>query len=70
VYVERGAGLGSGFSDEQYRGAGRRDPRRRRGGVGARRDDHEGEGADPGRVPRIREGQILFTYFHFAADER
>jgi alanine dehydrogenase len=37
--------------------------------VAARGDDHEGEGADRRGVPAHARGQILFTYFHFAADE-
>jgi len=68
VWIESGAGLGSGFSDEQY------------SSVGA----HISPDADstwavaelivkvkePIRAewPRMRAGQTLFTYFHFAAD--
>lgn len=68
VRVEAGAGLGSGFSDEQYRLAGARI-------VG----DAEAVWAaadlivkvkEPVRAewPRLRAGQTVFTYFHFAAD--
>jgi alanine dehydrogenase len=69
VYVERGAGLGSGFTDEQYES------------VGAQILDTADEVWSraemimkvkepiPAEFPRIREGQIIFTYFHFAADE-
>jgi alanine dehydrogenase len=69
VTVERGAGEGSGFSDDQYTA------------VGARiAPDADGTWRDaemiikvkePIRVewPRMRDGQVVFTYFHFAADE-
>jgi alanine dehydrogenase len=69
VYVERGAGEGSGFTDEQYRA------------VGAEILDTPDEVwqraemimkvKEPIAVeyPRMRPGQVIFTYFHFAADE-
>src|SRR5215218_8058194 len=69
VTVERGAGEGSGFSDEQYTS------------VGARiAPDADATWRDaemvikvkePIRVewPRMKKGQVVFTYFHFAADE-
>lgn len=68
VLVERGAGEGSGFTDEQYEA------------VGATIHDVEEVWAraemimkvkEPIAVeyPRMRSGQVLFTYFHFAADE-
>lgn len=68
VRVERGAGLGSGFSDEHYLAAGAQI---------ADAADTLWAAADlivkvkePVRPEwqRIRPGQILFTYFHFAAD--
>lgn len=67
VLVEKGAGLGSGFSDELYRDAGAEivsDPRE----IYAEADmivkvkepiDYE--------YNLLRKGQIVFTYFHFAA---
>ncbi|HEX2091165.1 MAG TPA: alanine dehydrogenase [Longimicrobiaceae bacterium] len=69
VFVEKGAGEGSGFSDEQYTA------------VGAQildsvddvwaRAEMIMKVKEPIAVeyPRIRDGQVLFTYFHFAADE-
>lgn len=69
VFVEKGAGEGSGFTDDQYTA------------VGAQiLDDVEEVWAraemimkvkEPIAVeyPRIRAGQLVFTYFHFAADE-
>lgn len=70
VLLERGAGRGSGFSDSDYERSGARivpDP------------DSLWEPADlvlkvkeplPPEYSRMREGQVVFTYFHFAADER
>ncbi len=70
VVVEKGAGLGSGFSDEQYVAA---------GATIAPDADTTWAGADmiikvkePIAVewPRMKKGQTIFTYFHFAADEK
>jgi len=70
VFVEQGAGEGSGFSDDQYTA------------VGAKllpTADAVWKEAEmiikvkePIAVewPRMRKGQTLFTYFHFAADEK
>jgi alanine dehydrogenase len=69
VFVEKSAGEGSGFTDDQYTA------------VGAqilddveevwRRAEMIMKVKEPIAVeyPRIRENQVLFTYFHFAADE-
>ena len=68
VLVEQGGGLGSGFEDAQYES------------VGAKMLPVEEVWAQaemimkvkepiPVEYPRIREGQVLFPYFHFAADE-
>ena len=69
VYVEAGAGLGSSIADEEYLAAGAK--------VLATADEVWGEGElvlkvkEPIAVeyPRLREGQVLFTYLHLAADE-
>jgi len=67
VLMEKGAGQGSGFSDEQYARA------------GVRLVDSAGElharaemvvkvkEPQPVEIARLRRGQILFCYFHFAA---
>ncbi len=67
VLMEKGAGQGSGFSDEQY------------ARVGARLADSAEEvfaraemivkvkEPQPAEIARLRRGQIVFTYFHFAA---
>ena len=69
VLVETGAGLGSGFSDEDFTA------------VGAtiapdadavwRDSEMIMKVKEPIKVewPRMRKGQLVFTYFHFAADE-
>jgi alanine dehydrogenase len=69
VFVERGAGDGSGFSDELYTRVG-----------AAILPDADAVWREAEMImkvkepiasewPRIRKGQVLFTYFHFAADE-
>lgn len=68
VWVESGAGLGSGFGDEQYLAAGAH--------IAADADATWAAAELVVKVkepilaewPRIRAGQIIFTYFHFAAD--
>ena len=68
VLVESGAGIGSGFSDEQYKSAG-----------AVLIADAESvwlqaelivKVKEPMRAewPHLRQGQVVFTYFHFAAD--
>jgi alanine dehydrogenase len=69
VLVETGAGLGSGFSDDDFTA------------VGAtiapdadavwRDSEMIMKVKEPIKVewPRMRKGQLVFTYFHFAADE-
>ncbi|MDO8310312.1 MAG: alanine dehydrogenase [Sideroxyarcus sp.] len=68
VWVETGAGLGSGFSDEQYLSAGAR--------IVPDADITWAAAEliikvkEPIRAewPRIRAGQVIFTYFHFASN--
>ena len=69
VYIQSGAGIGSGFSDEAYRDAGGKI-------LPAIEDVYSKaemiikvkEPVEP-EYKMIREGQILFTYFHFASSE-
>src|SRR3989442_5694831 len=69
VLVEQGAGLGSGFPDDAYRAVGAT--------IGPDAKDVWGKAdlilkvKEPieSEWPRIRKGQVLFTYFHFAAAE-
>jgi alanine dehydrogenase len=69
VLVEKNAGVGSGYSDQEYKNA------------GAEIIDHAKDvwaGADmivkvkeplPAEFPLLRKGQILFTYLHLAASK-
>ncbi|MGE5141934.1 MAG: alanine dehydrogenase [Acidobacteriota bacterium] len=69
VLVEQGAGLGSGFADDAYRAVG--------ADIAASADDvwAKAEAILKVKEPiesewkRIRKGQVVFTYFHFAASE-
>jgi alanine dehydrogenase len=69
VTMEIGAGVGSGFSDDDYKAAGAKT---------AKGDDifakcdmvmHVKE-PQPSEYGKLRKGQILFTYLHLAADEK
>ncbi|MFI9012138.1 alanine dehydrogenase [Actinosynnema sp. NPDC053489] len=68
VVVESGAGLGSAITDEEYLAAGAK--------VVAKAEDVWAEGDLVLKVkepiaeeyPRLRKGQVLFTYLHLAAD--
>jgi len=70
VFVEKSAGEGSGFSDEQYVAVGAK--------ILKTADEVWKEAEmiikvkEPIAVewPRMRKGQTIFTYFHFAADEK
>ncbi|HEX2674382.1 MAG TPA: alanine dehydrogenase, partial [Polyangiaceae bacterium] len=69
VLVERGAGLGSGIRDEDYEKAGATIVADR-AEIWARADMIiKVKEPQPEEFPLMRENQILFTYFHFAADE-
>jgi alanine dehydrogenase len=68
VLVEAGAGEGSGFGDAEYAEAG--------GRITSAAEVWAGAGMvlkvkepQPDEIPHIREDQIVFTYFHFAASE-
>jgi alanine dehydrogenase len=69
VLIERGAGLGSGITDDDYRANGAEIT----DGPAAIFDQAElvVKVKEPLQVewPRLRPGQILFTYLHFAASE-
>lgn len=69
VLIQSGAGLGSGFTDEQFQASGATI-------VGSASDVWERaelvvkvKEPQPQELPHIRAGQFLFTYFHFAADK-
>src|SRR4030065_1916791 len=69
VLIEKGAGLGSGFSDEEFVKAGAQ--------ISDRHDDIFTEAdlvlkvkePSPEEYGCLREGQIVFTYLHLAASE-
>jgi alanine dehydrogenase len=69
VYVEKGGGLGSGFTDEQYVAAG--------ASILGTAEEVWAKAEmimkvkEPIAVewPRMRAGQVIYTYFHFAAAE-
>jgi alanine dehydrogenase len=69
VLVERGAGLGSGLLDHEYAGSGAKlvdTPEE----VFARADlVVKVKEPLPSEWPLLRPGQVVFTYFHFAADQ-
>ena len=69
VLVEQGAGIGSGFTDEAYRAVGAEivasadEVWKRADMICKVKEPIESE------WPRMRRGQVIFTYFHFAASE-
>jgi len=69
VLVEQGAGLGSGFSDDNYRAVGAEiAPSAETVWSRAEMIMKVKEPIEP-EWSRIRKGQLVFTYFHFAASE-
>ena len=69
VLVELGAGLGSGFSDDAYRAVGAEiAPSADAVWAKAEMIMKVKEPIEP-EWPSIRKGQVVFTYFHFAASE-
>jgi len=69
LFIEKGAGLGSGFTDDYYENAG-----------ATMLDSADDVWARAEMImkvkepiapewPRMRKGQVIFTYFHFAASE-
>ena len=69
IIIETGAGLGSGFTDDFYKSAGAEivstsnDVWKRAQMIMKVKEPIRPE------WPKIRKGQVVFTYFHFAADE-
>src|SRR6267378_873519 len=69
VLVEQGAGIGSGFADEAYRAAGATlVPKAADVWAKAEMVVKVKEPIEP-EWPCMRQGQVVFTYFHFAASE-
>jgi len=69
VLVERGAGLGSGITDDLYRTNGAEIVDAAADIYGQAELVIKVKEPQPNEYPLLRAGQILFTYFHFAADE-
>ena len=70
VLVEAGAGCGSGFEDEQYTAAGARLASDADAVWSAAEMILKVKEPIEPEWKRMRRGQVIFTYFHFAADER
>jgi alanine dehydrogenase len=69
VLIERGAGVGSGFEDEQYIGAGARIVDTAEAVWGEAEMIMKVKEPIGREYPRMRKDQVIFTYFHFAASE-
>jgi alanine dehydrogenase len=67
VFVERQAGVASGFSDEQYIEAGATIVMTAREVYGKSEMIIKVKEPQPEEIAFFRRGQIIFTYFHFAA---
>jgi alanine dehydrogenase len=69
VYVEQGAGVGSGFADEAFLAAGAK-PLKTADEVWAKAEMiMKVKEPIASEWPRMRAGQVIYTYFHFAAAE-
>jgi len=69
VMIQKGAGLGSGFSDDEYMAAGARIEENVDALWAAADMIMKVKEPIAEEYSRIKAGQILFTYFHFAADK-
>jgi alanine dehydrogenase len=69
VLVQRGAGLGSGIADELYAANGAEIVDSARDIFGQAELVIKVKEPQPPELALLRPGQMLFTYFHFAADE-
>ena len=67
IYIENGAGLGSGYSDEDYITAGATILKRAAEIYKTAEMIVKVKEPLPAEYNLIQEGQILFTYFHFAS---
>lgn len=69
VLVESGAGVGSGFSDAQYEAAGAKVVPTAAEVFAAAEMIVKVKEPEPSEYPMLREGQILYTYLHLAANK-
>jgi alanine dehydrogenase len=70
VLVERGAGAGSGLADDAYAAAGATLVSDAAAVFGGAELVVKVKEPQPAELARIRAGQVVFTYFHLAADRR
>jgi alanine dehydrogenase len=70
VLVESGAGLGIGFDDQAYERAGARIAPDAAAVFAAAEMMVKVKEPQPEEIARLRQGQVLFTYLHLAADRR
>ena len=70
VYVQTGAGLGSGFTDSDYIKYGAEILQTIQEVYAKGELIVKVKEPTPDEYPLIREGQVVFTYFHFASSER
>jgi len=70
VLLQKGAGLGSGYEDAAYEAVGAELVRHGGRDLYACRADRQGEGTQPVEIDKLRPGQIMFTYFHFAGSRQ
>lgn len=70
ILVQRSAGLGSGFSDQDYEKAGAQIVRTAREVYDRAEMIVKVKEPLPREFPLVKKEQVLFTYFHFAADEK
>ena len=70
VLVEAGAGVGSGLTDDEYVRHGAELVATAEEVYGRAEMIVKVKEPQPGEWPLLRRGQIVFTYFHFAADRK
>ena len=70
VLLERGAGAGSGLADDAYAAVGATLVSDAAAVFGAAELVVKVKEPQPAELALIRAGQVVFTYFHFAADRR
>lgn len=69
VYIQKGAGEGAGFADTEYAAAGAQLVPRAADVYGSCQMIVKVKEPQSSEYPLLREGQILFTYLHLAAEE-
>jgi len=70
ILIEKGAGEGTGFEDMEYESAGGRIVSDKKNIYDKAEMIIKVKEPQPSEYDLLREGQIIYTYFHFAADEK